>query len=53
MFYMSDDLLRYGMYVEKILLEFKYDIVRNLSSKLKDNNLSFAESKKINDDIIE
>ena len=52
MFYMSDDLLRHGIYVEKILLKFKYDIVKNLNNKLKDNNLSFAESKKINDDII-
>ena len=52
MFYMSDDLLRHGLYVEKMLLKFKYDIVKNLNNKLKDNNLSFAESKKINDDII-
>ena len=52
MFYMSDDLLGYGIYVEKLLLKFKYDIVKNLNNKLKDNNLSFAESKKINDDII-
>ena len=50
MFYMPDDLLRYGIYVKKMLL--KYDIVKNLNNKLKDNNLSFAESKKINDDII-
>ena len=46
MFYMSDDLLRHGIYVEKMLLKFKYDIVKNLNNKLKDNNLSFAESKK-------
>ena len=52
MFYMSDDLLRHCIYVENILLKFKYDIVKNLNNKLKDNNLSFAESKKINDDII-
>ena len=52
MFYMSDDLLRHGIYVEKMLLMFKHDIVKNLNNKLKDNNLSFAESKKINDDII-
>ena len=52
MFYMSDDLLRHGIYVEKMLLMFKLDIVKNLNNKLKDNNLSFAESKKINDDII-
>ena len=49
---MSDDLLRHGIYVEKMLLMFKHDIVKNLNNKLKDNNLSFAESKKINDDII-
>ena len=52
MFYMSDDLLRHGIYVEKMLLKFKYDIVKNLNNKLKDNNLSFAESKKINNEII-
>ena len=52
MFYMSDDLLRHGIYVEKMLLKSKYDIVKNLNNKLKDNNLSFAESKNINDDII-
>ena len=52
MFYMSDDLLRHGIYVEKMLLMFKHDIVKNLNNKLKDSNLSFAESKKINDDII-
>ena len=38
MFYMSDDLLRHGIYVEKMLLKFKYDIVKNLNNKLKDNN---------------
>ena len=43
---MSDDLLRHGTYVEKMLLKFKYDIVKNINNKLKDNNLSFAESKK-------
>ena len=53
MFYMSGDLLRYVIYVEKMLLKFKYDIIRNLNNKLKDSNSSFAESKKINDDIIE
>ena len=47
MFYMSDDLLRYGIYVEKMLLKLKYDIIRHLNNKLKDNNLSFAESKKL------
>ena len=30
-----------------MLLKFKYDIVKNLNNKLKDNNLSFAESKKL------
>ena len=53
MFYMSDDLLRHGIYVEKMLLKCKHDIIRNLNNKLKDNNLSSTESKKINDDIIE
>ena len=52
MFYMSDDSLRHGIYVEEMLLKFKYDIVKNLNNKLKDNNLRFAESKKNNDDII-
>ena len=46
MFYMSDDLLRHGIYVEKMLLKCKYDIVKKLNNKIKDNNLSFAESKK-------
>ena len=36
-----------------MLLEINYDIVKLLNNKLKDNNLSIAESKKINDDIIE
>ena len=53
MFYVSDDLLRHGTYVEKMLLKFKHGIIRTLNNKLKDNNLSFAELKKINDDIIE
>ena len=52
MFYMSDDLLRHGIYAEKLLFMFKHDIVKNLNNKLQDNNISFAESKKINDDII-
>ena len=43
MFYMPDDLLRYGIYVEKMLLKFKCHIIKNLNNKLKDNNLSFAE----------
>ena len=53
MFYMPDDLLRYGIYLEKMLLKFKYNIIKNLNNKLKGYNLSFAESKKVNDDIIE
>ena len=52
MFYMSDDLLRHGIFVETMLLKFKYDIVKNFNNKLKDNNLSFAESKKKNNDDI-
>ena len=36
-----------------MLLEIDYDIIKRLNNKLKDNNLSIAESKKINDDIIE
>ena len=47
MFYMPVDLLRHGIHVEKMLLKFKYDVVKNLNNKLKDNNLSFAESKKL------
>ena len=35
-----------------MLLKFKYDIVKNLNNKLKDNNLSFVESKKKNNDDI-
>ena len=36
-----------------MLLEIDYNIIKRLNNKLKDNNLSIAESKKINDDIIE
>ena len=50
---MSDDTLRDGINIEKMLLEINYDIIKLLNNKLKDNNLSIAESKKINDDIIE
>ena len=50
---MSDGILRDGINIEKMLLEIDYDIIKRLNNKLKDNNLSIAESKKINDDIIE
>ena len=52
-FYMSNGVLRDGVNIEKLLLEIDYDIIKRLNNKLKDNNLSIAESKKINDDIIE
>ena len=51
-FYMSDDILRDGINVEKMLLEINYDTIKHLNNKLKDNNLSVAELKKINDDIV-
>ena len=51
-FYMSDDILRDGINIEKMLLEINYDNIRHLNNKLKDNNLSVAEFKKINDDIV-
>ena len=35
-----------------MLLEINYDNIRRLNNKLKDNNLSAAELKKINDDIV-
>ena len=50
---MSNGVLRDGVNIEKLLLEIDYDIIKRLNNKLKDNNLSIAESKKINDDIIE
>ena len=50
---MSDGILRDGINIEKMLLEIDYDITKRLNNKLKDNNLSIAESKKVNDDIIE
>ena len=45
---MSDDILGDGINIEKILLEIirDYDIIKRLNNKLKDNNLSIAESKK-------
>ena len=51
-FYMSDDILRDGINIEKMLLEINYDNIRCLNNKLKYNNLSVAELKKINDDIV-
>ena len=48
---MSDDILRDGINIEKMLLEINYDNIRRLNNKLKDNNLSLTELKKINDDI--
>ena len=44
---MSDDILRDGIDIEKMLLEIDYDIIKLLNNKLKDNNLSIAESKKL------
>ena len=52
-FYMSDDILTDGINVEKMLLAINYDTIERLNDRLKNNNLSVAESKKINDDIIE
>ena len=49
---MSDNILRDGINIEKMLLEINYDNIRRLNNKLKDNNLSVAEFKKINDDIV-
>ena len=51
-FYMSDDILRDGINIEKMLLEINYDNIRCLNNKLKYNNLSVAELKKNNDDIV-
>ena len=50
---MSDDISINGINVEKMLLEINYDTIKRLNDKLKNNNLSVAESKKINNDIIE
>ena len=52
MFYMSDDILRDSINIEKVLFEINYDNIRCLNNKLKDNNLSAAELKKNNDDIV-
>ena len=51
-FYMSDDILRDDINIEKMLLEINYHNIRHLNNKLKDNNLSVAELKKTNDDIV-
>ena len=45
-FYMSGDILRDGINIEKMLLEINYDNIRRLSNKLKDSNLSIPELKK-------
>ena len=50
---MSDDILIDGINVEKMLLATNYNTIERLNDKLKNNNLSVAESKKINNDIIE
>ena len=48
---MSDDILIDGTNVEKIILAINYDTTERLNNKLKNNNLSVAESKKIDDHI--
>ena len=53
MFHMVDDILIDGINVENMLLAINYDTIERLNDKLKNNNLSVAESKKVNDDIIE
>ena len=50
---MSDDILRDSINTEEILLAIDYDIIKRLNDELKDNNLSVAESKQINDDTVE
>ena len=52
-FYMSDDILSDSINIEEMLLAIDYNIIKRLNGELKDNNLSVAESKKINDDIVE
>ena len=37
---------------EERLLKIDYYIIKRLNNKLKDNNLSVMESKKINEDIV-
>ena len=43
---MSDDILRDGINIEKMLLKINYDNIRRLNNKLKDNNLKVTELKK-------
>ena len=50
---MPDDILRDSINIEETLLAIVYDIIKRLNDELKDNNLNVAESKKINDDIVE
>ena len=50
---MSDGILRYSINIDEMLLAIDYDVIKRLNDELKDNNLSVAESKKINDDIVE
>ena len=52
-FYMSNDILSDSINIEEMLLAIDYNIIKRLNGELKDNNLSVAESKKINDDIVE
>ena len=44
---MSDDILIDGINVEKMLLAINYDTIELLNNKLKNNNLSVTESKKL------
>ena len=46
------DILIGGINVEKMSFAINYDTIKRLNDKLKNNNLSFAESKKINDDLL-
>ena len=50
---MSDDVLRHSINLEEMILAIDYDIIKRLNDELKDNNLGVAESKKINDNIVE
>ena len=44
---MFDDILIDGINVEKMLLPINYDTIEILNNKLKNNNLSITESKKL------
>ena len=44
---MFDDILIDGINVEKMLLAINYDTIEILNNKLKNNNLSITESKKL------